>query len=436
MSKDFDVIVIGGGPAGSTVANLLAQKGVSVLVLEKDHFPRFHIGESLLPCDVPIFERLGLDPGAAGFLYKSGAEFLDERINGHALYEFSFALPGTPDHAYQVERAVFDDWLLKRAVEVGAVVRQGERVVTAITPEHGGDPGRVLVRTTATHASERASIPDAEYTARYLVDATGQDAVIGRQDKTTSKLEDFGLGAAFTHYEELDPAVDHELCVTATGTIKILFVDDGWCWAIPLGGRRISIGLVSRRRGIKPEWLDETIAASPFLSRVTQGARRVRRPTVLASWSFHNKKQHGARWTCTGDSACFLDPVFSSGVSLGMVGAADVADTLAAALVTHDEGRADLMDAHAVHMMHAYNTFATLVNSWYHTSLLHTLFFNPEPNLEWKRGLTSLLAGDVWRDDNAFQTMLLSSKRRRKELVPDLVGGSIVDGKLTTSAPR
>jgi hypothetical protein len=72
-------------------------------------------------------------------------------------------------------------------------------------------------------------------------------------------------------------------------------------------------------------------------------------------------------------------------------------------------------------MMHAYNTFATLVNSWYHTSLLHTLFFSPEPNLEWKRGLTSILAGDVWRDDNAFQTMLLASKRRKKELVPELV---------------
>lgn len=423
MSQDFDVIVIGGGPAGSTVASLLAQKGISVLVLEKDHFPRFHIGESLLPCDLPIFDRLGLDPAQAGFLFKAGAEFLDERVGGHTVYEFADALPGTPDHAYQVDRATFDHWLLTRSRQLGATVREGERVVEVLTPENGGDPSGVTVRTTATHATERERIADASYRARYVVDATGQDAVIGRREKTTRPLEDFGLGAAFTHFEQLDPAIDHELCVTARGTIKVLFVDDGWVWAIPLGGRKISIGLVSRRRGIKGEWLDQAIAASPFLTRVTTGAERVRKPTVLASWSFHNAKQHGARWTCTGDSACFIDPVFSSGVSLGMVGAADVADTLIEALATNDEGRGDLMDPHALKMMHAYTTFATLVNSWYHTTLLHTLFFSPEPNLEWKKGLTSILAGDVWRDDNAFQTMLLASKRRRKELVPDLVSG-------------
>ncbi len=418
---DFDVIVIGGGPTGSTAASLLAQKGFSVLVLEKDHFPRFHIGESLLPCDLPIFERLGLDPAAKGFLFKAGAEFLDERPGGgHTTYEFKDALPGTPTHAFQVERAVFDHWLLERSAELGATVRQGERVIEALTPENGGPGDGVLVRTTATHASERGTIPDGTYRARYLVDATGQDAVMGRRDKTTRLLEDFGLGAAFTHWEELSPEIDHELCVTARGCIKVLFVDDGWCWAIPLGNRKISIGLVSRRRGIKPEWLDEVIAASPFLSRVTSSGKQVRRPNLLVSWSFHNKKQHGTRWTCIGDSACFIDPVFSSGVSLGMVGAAHVADTLGEALAKRDEGRPDLMDAHAVHMMHAYNTFATLVNSWYHTTLLHTLFFSPEPNMEWKRGLTSILAGDVFREDNAFQKMLMSS-RRKKELVPELM---------------
>ena len=415
----FDVIVIGGGPSGSTAANLLVQGGLSVLVLEKDHFPRFHIGESLLPCDLPIFERLGVDPAAKGFLYKSGAEFFDERIGGHAEYPFAGGLPGTPDHAFQVDRATFDQWLLERAKEVGVEVHEGERVVSATTPEQGG-ADEVVVTTTATHATERGTIPDGRYTARYLIDATGQDAVLGRMKKTTRPLEDFGMGAAFTHYENLSEEVDHELCVTRRGNIKVLFVDDGWCWAIPLGGRRISIGLVSRRRGIKPEWLEETIAASPLLTRITAGATRVRRPNLLTSWSFHNAKQHGARWTCTGDAACFIDPVFSSGVSLGMVGATHVADTILEAFKQGHEGDATLMDAHALHVSHGYTSFATLVNSFYHTSLLHTLFFSPEPNPEWKRGLTSMLAGDVWRTDNAFQDMLLASKRRRRELLPTL----------------
>ncbi len=422
----FDVIVIGGGPSGSTAANLLVQGGLSVLVLEKDHFPRFHIGESLLPCDLPIFERLGLDPAAKGFLYKAGAEFLDERVGGHAEYLFADGLPGTPDHAFQVDRATFDQWLLERAREVGVVVHEGERVVSATTPETGSTE-EVVVMTTATHATERGTIADGRYTARYLIDATGQDAVLGRMKKTTRPLEDFGMGAAFTHFEELSPEVDEELCVTRRGNIKVLFVDDGWCWAIPLGGRRISIGLVTRRRGIKPEWLEETIAASPLLSRITAGAKRVRRPHLLTSWSFHNAKQHGARWTCTGDAACFIDPVFSSGVSLGMVGATHVADTILEAFAKGQEADPSLMDAHALHVSHGYTSFATLVNSFYHTSLLHTLFFSPEPNLEWKRGLTSMLAGDVWRKDNAFQDMLLASKRRRRELLPTL-------GELATPA--
>lgn len=364
----FDVIVIGGGPSGSTAANLLVQGGLSVLLLEKDHFPRFHIGESLLPCDLPIFERLGLDPAAKGFLFKAGAEFVDERIGGHTEYAFADGLPGTPDHAFQVDRATFDQWLLERAKEVGAVVREGERVVSATTPDQSGG-GEVVVMTTATHATERGTIPDGRYTARYLIDATGQDAVLGRLNKTTRPLEDFGLGAAFTHFEELTPEIDEELCVTRRGNIKVMFVDDGWCWAIPLGGRRISIGLVSRRRGIKPEWLEETIAASPLLTRITAGAKRVRRPQLLTSWSFHNAKQHGARWTCTGDAACFIDPVFSSGVSLGMVGATHVADTILEAFAKGQEGDATLMDAHALHVSHGYTSFATLVNSFYHTSL-------------------------------------------------------------------
>lgn len=435
MNEEFDVIIVGGGPTGTTTACLLAQEGVSVLVIEKDHYPRFHIGESLLPCDIPIFERLGIDPKDKGFLHKGGAYFVDERIGGSVYYSFADALPGTPDHAFQVERAVFDEWLLDHAKKLGVTVRQGDRVIEAQTPDRGGPEDHVVVKTTATHASERAEHPDRTYRARYLVDATGQDAIIGRADKTTSKIEDFGLGAVWSHYEELDPAIDHQLTVEEHGAIKIMYVDDGWCWAIPFGHGRISIGHVSRRRGINVQWLEDLIAASPRLSSYTKGAKRVRKPQVFASWSFYNKKQHGTRWTCTGDSACFLDPVFSSGVSLGMVGAAHVADTLIEALAKKDEGRADLMDAHTAHMMHAYNSFATLIHSWYHSELLHTLFFSPEPNLEWKRGLTSMIAGDMWRDDNKFQRMILANKRHRRELVPDFVNGKVVDGRFEATAP-
>lgn len=406
MSTKRDVVVIGGGPAGSTVANLLAQAGQRVLVLERERFPRFHIGESLLPCDLETFRRLGVDPGRDGFLYKGGAEFLDERIDGQVEYPFADALPGTPDHAYQVDRAKFDACLLERAKEVGAEVHEGER---ATDVEIGGDGVRVK--------SERET-----YEARYVIDATGQDAMLGRRAKTIAPLVDFGLAATFRHYDGIDAGVDRELCEEWRGNIKILFVDQGWCWAIPMGGRRISVGLVSRRKGIKSEWLDETIAGSSFLSRVTKGATRSPRPGMIAAFSFHNEKQHGARWSCAGDAACFLDPVFSSGVSLGMVGAMDLADRLAPALREGREAEGALMDEHARHLGHAYDVFATLIHSFYHSSLLHGLFFAKEQDAMLRRGLTSVLAGDVWRDDNPFQEKLMGSKRRVVRLTPQLHG--------------
>src|SRR4051794_24408895 len=161
QGKPHDVLVVGGGPAGSTAANLLAQAGHDVLLLEKEGFPRFHIGESLLPIDLPIFARLGVELDGATFLRKEGAEFIDERSGNAATFPFAQGLPGTPPTAYQVERAAFDHVLLRQARARGAEVREGVRVDgitcegTAVAVAAGGETVR----------------------ARYLIDATGQDAL-------------------------------------------------------------------------------------------------------------------------------------------------------------------------------------------------------------------------------------------------------------------
>ncbi len=399
--SDYDVIVIGAGPSGSTVAHLVAQRGARVLMLDADPFPRFRIGESLLPSDLHVLERLGVTLAPGGrHLRKAGAEFFDELTGEYAEYPFADALEGTGDHAWQVDRAGFDQALAEAAVAAG-VTLHSEEAVTEVAFDEAG----------VTARSARGT-----YRARYLVDASGQGALMARREGTRRRITEFGTGAVFAHYEDLRPAVVEEL--EADGNIKVVFVEDGWCWAIPLGEGRLSVGHVTRRPGVQDGWLDAQIAGSDVLRRITDGARREREPRRLGSFSFVNERPHGARWSCVGDAACFLDPVFSSGVSFGMMSACHAADTLADALEAGREGEPGLMDAHAAHMAHGYSVFATLIRALYQRRLLPGLFFTKDQDPQLRRGLTTVLAGDVWRDDNPFQERLWASRRRRFELAP------------------
>ncbi|MBA3549950.1 MAG: tryptophan 7-halogenase [Nannocystis sp.] len=400
VSDVFDVIIVGCGPAGSTAANLLSQAGRRVLVLEREQFPRFHIGESLLPIDLPLFERLGVKIDAAAYRFKQGAEFWDERSGAYAYFSFADAMPGTPSHAWQVDRATFDLMLADQARARGAEVRFGVTVrdmradpdgVTVVTDEGGG----------------------AEHRARYLFDATGQDAWLARRARSVSPIRELGRAAVFTHFEGLSPEVRAEL--EPRGDIKVMLVEDGWHWLIPLIGGRLSVGLVKWRGKLDEAALDAALAASPLIQRLTAGARRG--PTrTIANWSYKNTQSAGPRWACVGDAAAFLDPVFSSGVSLAMLGAEKAVDLLLPALAAGQEADARLMAPWATHMQPAYDAFEQLIRRFYHTRLVDHLFFAAEPDPALRRGLISVLAGDVWRRDNPFQTMLESSRLQAKRV--------------------
>ena len=397
MDQLHDVIIIGCGPAGSTAANLLAHAGRDVLVLEREDFPRFHIGESLLPIDVPLFERLGLEIDARDFQFKQGAEFIDERTGEYAFFSFADAMPGTPSHAWQVERAVFDDRLARQAIARGAQVRFGESV-TAVDTEQADE---VRVRTAAT----------GEHRGRYLFDATGQDAWLARRARSVAPIRELGRAAVFTHFEDLAPAALAE--ITAQGNIKVLIVEDGWHWLIPLIGGPLSVGLVKWRGKLDEAALEAALAASPLIQRITAGARRG--PTrTIANWSYKNLRPHGPRWSCIGDAAAFLDPVFSSGVSLAMLGAERGVDLLLPALTASTEADPGLMAPWSTYMQPAYDAFEQLIRRFYHTKLVSHLFFAAEPDPALRRGLISVLAGDVWRRDNPFQTMLEASRLQPK----------------------
>src|SRR5690606_31292932 len=229
----------------------------------------------------------------------------------------------TPSHAWQVDRADFDAELTRLAAARGAEIRFGERVTHV---DHRDDHVCVV--------TERG-----EHRARFVLDATGQDAMFGRAARTIAPLREMGRAAVFAHFSELAPDVRAEL--GEQGNIKILIVEDGWHWLIPMHGGRLSVGLVKWRGKLDDDAFEAALLASPLCQRLLAGATRTA-PRTIRNWSYKNTRPSGPRWACIGDASAFLDPVFSSGVSLAMLGAERTVDLLVPALAAGREAEPEL----------------------------------------------------------------------------------------------
>lgn len=398
MRCSRDVVVVGAGPAGSAMAALLADQGHDVLVLEREHFPREHIGESLLPLGAGVLERLGIETPQQIFKFKRGAQFICEATGRRLDVSFDEAFPGPPRHAWQVERPLFDRLLRDRALAAGAEVRHGAHVVDV---ELGERAVRVRARVgLGPDASDEMAID-----ARYLVDATGQGRLMARKTRSVRPFEEFGVAAAYRHYDGVDEARLGE-----HGDIRIMMRPEGWGWVIPLPGRRLSVGIVTRERGATASLVDAYVQSSPLIRSWTEGAT-ASTPSLVGNYSFKNEASYGQRYVCIGDAACFLDPVFSSGVSLALTSAERAALVLSPALEEGKEGDPELMGPHAAAMQQAYGAFAALIRRFYHTNMVSNLFFGAPEGAELRQGIVSVLAGDVWRADNPFQKMLSRSRR-------------------------
>ncbi len=363
--------------------------------MEKEHFPRFHVGESLLPAESPLFEKLDFDVRGLPGLYKQGADFIDERSDKFGRFSFAEALDNTYPHAWQVERAPFDHALLGKARAFGAEVREG----CAVRCVDLGDDQVTVHTAEGTHHG------------RFLVDATGRDRLLSKQHHSFERVDGLGLAAVFGHYENLGDSARQEL--EETGNIIVLMLEQGWAWLIPLVGARLSVGFVSHQRGVvSKEWFEEQVAASPLLMRLTEGASRSDL-SLTGDYSYRNTRPLGTRFCCIGDAGGFLDPVFSSGIALAMAAADKLAELLGPALHAGTEGSPALLAPLETHMDHAYTVFDAVLRSFYHTRLVDNLFFYDDPDPRLRAGLISILAGDVWRDDNPFQQMLLRRNAKR-----------------------
>ena len=391
-TPEWDVIVAGAGPGGSSTAIHLAEAGVRVLVLEREFFPRFHIGESLLPAAELLVTMLGIDPDPNVFLFKRGAQFVCERTGRVQSFDFSEALPGPQRYAWQVDRAQFDTLLRDRALDAGAEVRHGVSVDDVNFEEDG-------VRVTVGDDSERS---------RFFIDATGQDRMLARKLGSIRTFDRFGKAAVFTHFSQLCDASLRE--IAPHNDIRIIMIPDGWLWAIPLTKERLSVGLVSRKSGLRRERLDEYLESSPLFQRLLTNA--IRHDTnLIGNFSFENTSSSGIRYSCVGDSACFIDPVFSSGVSLAIFRGLAVAERLIPALESGCEADPNLMGPMEESMKRGYDTFAALVYRFYNTRFVDNLIFGAPADGRHRSSVISVLAGDVFRDGNAFQDMLLQSRR-------------------------
>jgi len=382
-----DVVVIGGGPGGSTAATLLARRGYKVIALEKARHPRFHIGESLLPMNLPVFERLGvLDKVRALGVFKPGADFEADNERGYNTYAFARAIGQSPPHAYQVWRQDFDKMLYDHARDCGADAREGHEVVQV--EQRGSRESWLDVK---TDDGRSYCIQ-----ARYVVDASGRDAFLSAKRKLRRRNDQHQSAAIFGHYRGAEPRAGED-----AGNISIYRFEHGWMWMIPLPGGVMSVGAVCRpdylkqRKGRTVEFLLDTLKLSPALWRRVEHAELIDNEVrVTGNYSYDSTRMGGPGWVLVGDAFAFLDPVFSSGVYLAMSGAEQAAAVVDQSLREPQREMA-LLRKLEKRQRAGMGRFAFFIYR-FNGPVMQQMFRQPRNTWQLEQGVISMLAGDLF----------------------------------------
>lgn len=380
--RTYDALVAGGGPGGATAALAMARAGLSVRLCERARFPRFHIGESFLPRNFELIRELGLEERlrALPHVEKRGAEFAFGHGRDFQLFPFTGGLVGDPDEAFSTERGAFDAMLLDEARRAGAEVEEGSGV-REITRLAEGDV-RVV-----TDAGE-------EVAARLLLDCTGQATLVGRHLDTRQVISDLKKVAYWGHFEGVERRPG-----TEGGYTRIVMCDEGWFWVIPIDQRRDSIGLVmdaaeARRAGLPAQqMLAWAVARCPLLRRQTANARHPESNMVCADFSYRCRPYSGPGYFLVGDSATFVDPIFSTGVCLAMMSAMEAAR--AAALLRQGASPAAVRRRYGRFVEQSSTPFFRMVHGYYQHSF-RELFLNGTGPLAVHKAALSVLAGSVF----------------------------------------
>jgi len=380
----YDVAIIGGGPAGSTAAGLLARAGRRVIVFEREKFPRFHIGESLLPFSMKAFTRLGLHEKLlrAGFMKKHGGEILGACSEPGTKFYFKDGYRSQTDHAYQVTRGDFDKVLLDHAAECGAEVHEDTSVDRV---QFSKDDVELAIRSNGSSHTIRA---------RYVIDASGRASMLGRQFKIKKTYNHLQKLSIFAHYDGVWRAEGID------GTLTVLLrAIDRWFWLIPLTAQRTSIGVVLdseifRKSKLSAEdFLEQALAQQPIIAKRMISARRVSQVYVEADFSYRSARLHGDRWLLAGDAAGFIDPIFSSGVFLAVFSGEQCADVLNEVLA-HPRKTKRLFAGYERAVNRAMDIYLRFVDAWYTKEFIE-VFLAPRNVLGLAPAVNAVLGGNV-----------------------------------------
>jgi flavin-dependent dehydrogenase len=389
---------MGGGPAGSTAASLLARRGRKVILLEKARHPRFHIGESLLPMNLPLFERLGvLAKVQAMGVFKPGADFEADNERGYNSFEFRRAIGNSPPHAYQVWRQDFDQMLFEHARGEGADAREGHEVVAV--EQSNARSTQIDVR--------RDNGQSYLITAQYVIDATGRDTFLSSRKHLRRKNSEHQSAAIFGHFHgaELRPGDD-------AGNISIYRFDHGWIWMIPLPNGVMSIGAVCRpaylkqRKGRTVDFLLDTLRSNAGVARRMERAELIGGEVrVTGNYSYDSTRMGGPGWVMIGDAFAFLDPVFSSGVYLAMSGAEQAAEVVDTAL-REPRREARLLRKLEKRQRAGMARFAFFIYR-FNGPVMGSLFRRPRNVFQIEQGVISMLAGDLFDSPKVVRRLRL-----------------------------
>ncbi|MEX0693206.1 MAG: NAD(P)/FAD-dependent oxidoreductase [Rhodospirillales bacterium] len=396
----YDVLVIGGGPAGTTTAALLASKGYTVVLVEKDRHPRFHIGESLLPRNMPVLRRLGvLDEVTEIGVVKRGADFSDAHDNTYVIFDFSNALAPDEPTALQVKREEFDHILINNAATKGVTVMQSARIT---------DVQFVSASIEATVEGEDGN--EIQLHARFAVDASGRDAFLSTRLGLKRRNPKHNSVAVFGHFSGVPRRHGDE-----SGNISVYWFPHGWFWLIPLNDGRMSIGMVcwpkfmKTRQGTLEQFFWDGVALAPHMQVRMQDAKPLGEIIATGNFSYTSTQMTGDRFLLVGDAYAFIDPVFSSGVYLAMQGAEFAAEAVDGYL-REPHKAAKHMKKYERRVSRGLEQFSWFIYRFTSPAMRY-LFTHPTNYLGIRAAVTSVLSGDIfgrtvlWPRLMAFRTL-------------------------------